>query len=95
LQNTPREKTTLFFSATMPKEILNTAKKYMNEFKLLTVKSQHLTNASVEQQYYTVRQSDKVELLSRVIDMEHSFYGIIFCRTKADVDELMNVLAQK
>jgi ATP-dependent RNA helicase DeaD len=95
LKNCSENKTTLFFSATMPSSIMTIAKKYMKNYEVVSVKSKQMTTNLVDQLYYIVRMSDKVWLLCRIIDMEYDFYWIIFCRTKADVDNLMNVLASK
>ena len=85
----------LFFSATMPDDIMKVAKKYMNKFEIVSVKASQLTTTLTDQYYYTVKQSDKLELLSSILDMQYDFYGIIFCKTKADVDELVSLLATK
>lgn len=95
LERCPDQKTTLFFSATMPADILRVAKTYMKDYQIVTVKTAQLTSDFTDQYYYTIKQTDKLELLSRIIDMEYDFYGIIFCRTKKDVDELVSLLANK
>lgn len=95
LKHCPDKKTTLLFSATMPRHILNIAKKYMNNYQTISVKTKELTSSLTEQVYYVVRETDKLELLSRIIDIEQHFYWIIFCRTKADVDWLVEVLIHK
>ncbi len=92
LEQTNDEKKMLFFSATMPKEIMNIAKKFMDNYKLLKVEKKELTTNLTEQIYYEVKQEDKFEALCRVLDYEQSFYGIVFCRTKSEVDEVTNKL---
>ncbi len=92
LEETNEEKKMLFFSATMPKEIMSIAKKFMDNYKLLKVKKEELTTDLTEQIYYEVKQEDKFEALCRVLDYEQNFYGIVFCRTKSEVDEVTNKL---
>ena len=82
----------LFFSATMPKAIMDIAKKFMDDYKLLKVKKQELTTDLTEQIYYEVKQEDKFEALCRVLDYTQDFYGIVFCRTKSEVDDVTNRL---
>lgn len=88
LQTTKAEKKMLFFSATMPKSILEIAKKYMGKYKILKVENKELTTKLTEQIYFEVKDGDKFEALCRVLDFEQDFYGIIFCRTKIEVDEV-------
>lgn len=92
LEETNDEKKMLFFSATMPKAIMDIAKKFMDNYKLLKVKKQELTTDLTEQIYYEVKQEDKFEALCRVLDYTQDFYGIVFCRTKSEVDDVTNRL---
>lgn len=80
------ERQMLCFSATMPNRIKDMARRFMPKFDLIQAQAQQLTTSLVDQIYYEVRQGDKFEALCRIIDMEPDFYGIIFCRTKVDVD---------
>lgn len=92
LQSTKEDKKMLFFSATMPKSILEIAKKYMGKYKILKVENKEMTTNLTEQIYYEVKEGDKFEALCRVLDFEQDFYGIIFCRTKIEVDEAVKRL---
>lgn len=92
LEKTNDEKKMLFFSATMPKAILDIAKRFMINYKMLKVEKKELTTNLTEQIYYEVKQEDKFEALSRVLDYEQDFYGIVFCRTKSEVDDVTNRL---
>ena len=92
LEKTNDEKKMLFFSATIPKAIMAIAKKFMPEHKLLKVAKKELTTNLTEQIYYEVKQEDKFEALCRVLDYEQDFYGIVFCRTKSEVDDVTNKL---
>jgi len=82
----PSSKQMLLFSATMPKRILTLAKKYMPRYSHIEAEKKTIANNLVDQIYYEVFQRDKFEALCRIIDLEASFYSIIFCRTKVDVD---------
>ena len=86
LEATNQNKTTLLFSATMPREILAIAKRYMREYDVVSVRNKEMTTDLTDQIYFEVNESDKFEALCRIIDMAEEFYGIVFCRTKIDVD---------
>jgi len=88
IRHTGGNKRTLLFSATMPDEIMNIAKNYMNEYKVVRMPSEKLTVSQTDQLYFEVSESDKFEALCRIIDIEDDFYGLIFCRTKNDVDNI-------
>jgi DEAD/DEAH box helicase domain protein len=92
MRSTPKNKKTLLFSATMPKSIMDIVKNYMQEYDLISVKSQNLTNNNIEQKYYEVRREQKFDALTRIIEIQENFYSIIFCKTKLDVDELASKL---
>ena len=94
-EQTPEQKKVLLFSATMPKPILNVAKKYMGDYHLVSVKSQQLTTTQTTQLYFEVREGDKFEALCRIIDIEPDFYGIVFAKTKLDCDFLTTKLNER
>ncbi len=89
------EKRTFLFSATMPKRILDIAKKYMREFDKITIEKKELTTDLTDQIYFEVGERDKFEALTRIIDIEPEFYGLVFCRTKSDVDRVANRLVER
>ena len=91
----PARRQTLFFSATMPERIISLSKKYMRDSELLRVPSQEMTTELTDQIYFEVRDSDKFDALTRIIDTEPEFYGIVFSRTKVGVDELVNRLTER
>ncbi|PWJ89315.1 ATP-dependent RNA helicase DeaD [Oceanotoga teriensis] len=95
LSKTNNEKRMLMFSATMPSKIKVLAKKYMGEFDIISVKEEQLTTDLAEQIYFEVRKSDKFEALSRIIDVEENFYGLVFTRTKVDAEEVANRLIDR
>ncbi|GAG88422.1 unnamed protein product, partial [marine sediment metagenome] len=92
---TPKTKQTLMFSATMPKPILNLAKNYMNDAELVKVVREEVTNKDVKQYFYNVRQSNKVEALSRILTVYHPKLTLVFCNTKRRVDEVAQALIDR
>lgn len=95
MDQTNAEKRTLLFSATMPPKIMNLAKNYMREYKFITIQKERLNNNLTEQIYFEVKNSDKFEALCRIIDMELEFYGLVFCRTKIETDEISKMLIDR
>jgi len=85
----------LLFSATMPDRIRVIANKHMKNPKTLTVKNTALTTELTEQIYFEVNESDKFESLCRILDLEEDFFGMVFCRTKIQTDELAHKLADR
>ncbi|MCB8817745.1 DEAD/DEAH box helicase [Desulfosporosinus shakirovi] len=90
LREVPAEgRQVLLFSATMPPGIRRLAQTYMNAPRSVTVSRDELTVPLIDQVFYETRESIKVDALGRIIDMEDIGQGIIFCRTKRGVDELV------
>jgi len=92
LSRTNPERRTLLFSATMPDRIMKLAKKYMKKNEVVKAKNAGQTTELTDQVYFEVNESDKFDTLCRIIDTTNEFYGIIFCRTKNDVDYVSNRL---
>ncbi|MFH1772531.1 MAG: DEAD/DEAH box helicase [Candidatus Omnitrophota bacterium] len=95
LKTTAADKRTFLFSATMPHEIMQIAKKYMNEYDMFRVSKGQLTVSLTDQIYFEVASADRFEALCRIIDIEEDFYGLIFCRTKIDVDAVATRLTER
>jgi ATP-dependent RNA helicase DeaD len=95
LKAAPKQRRTVLFSATMPAHIERLAKQYMNEYEVIAAASDNISKANIQQIYFEVPQSDKFEALFRIIDVEESFYGLVFCRTKLDADEIAHKLANR
>ncbi|HOP63801.1 MAG TPA: DEAD/DEAH box helicase [Spirochaetota bacterium] len=95
LSETNPERRTLLFSATMPESIMNIAKKHMKEYRLVSTKNIQLTADLTDQIYFEVNDADRFEALCRIIDIATDFYGLIFCRTKVAVDELVSRLIDR
>lgn len=92
LEATNEDKRMLFFSATMPSEIVKVAQKHMKDYEVMAVKARELTTDLTDQIYYEVNERDKFEALCRIIDLAEDFYGIVFCRTKTDVNGVVGRL---
>jgi len=91
----PEDRKTLLFSATMPRAIKDIVNKYIKDHDLVSIERKELTNPNIKQIVYKVNASDKFEALCRVIETEIDFYGIVFCKTKLDVDEVASNLMQR
>jgi ATP-dependent RNA helicase DeaD len=92
LQSTPKERQTVFFSATIPKPIQQLIEKYSRNPQQVRIEQKALTVPTVEQVYYEVDRRYKIELLTRLIDIHDLKLGIIFCNTKRMVDDLVDHL---
>lgn len=95
LSHTPAEKRMLLFSATMPDRIVKLAGKFMNNPRKLTTGGENRTTNLADQIYFEVRKSDRFDALTRIIDIEPEFYGLVFCRTRVDVDDLSSKLLER
>jgi ATP-dependent RNA helicase DeaD len=85
----------LLFSATMPEPIRKVAETYMGEYELVRIEKSAQTVSLTDQIYFEVHEQDKFEALCRIIDMEEIFYGLVFCRTKIGVDDLVHKLSER
>ncbi len=92
LQAVPKERQTVFFSATMPRPIRELIEKYSRNPESVKIEQKALTVPTVEQFYYEVDRRFKVELLERLIDLHDFKLGLIFCNTKRMVDDLVDHL---
>lgn len=92
LTETPEERQTVLFSATMPKPIMEIARKFQKDAKIIKVVRKELTVSNIDQFYYEVRSKNKTEILSRLIDIYNPKLSVVFCNTKRQVDELISEL---
>ena len=92
LKDAPKERQTVFFSATMPKPIRDLIEKYSRDPESVKIEQKSLTVAAIDQVYYEVDRRHKMELLMRLVDIFDLKLGIIFCNTKRMVDELVDHL---
>lgn len=95
MRYTNPDKRMLLFSATMPGRIKELARKYMGNYEFIKVEKEPLTTNLTEQIYFEVKAADKFEALCRIIDIEENFYGLVFCRTKSDVDSVAGHLIDR
>ena len=92
LKDAPKERQTVFFSATMPRPIRDLIERYARNPENVKVEQKEMTVPTVEQVYYEVDRRFKIELLTRLIDIHDLKLGIIFCNTKRMVDDLVDHL---
>ena len=85
----PKNRQTVFFSATMAKEIMNFAKKYQKDPEIIKVVHKELTVPKVEQYYFELKRNMKTEILCRLVDIYNPKLSLVFCNTKKKVDELV------
>jgi ATP-dependent RNA helicase DeaD len=94
LAETPEEKRTLLFSATMPKEVMRITKNYMFSPKTIEVAGRNEGAKNVEHHYYMVNASDRYKALRRICDVNPEIYGIVFCRTRRETKDVADKLMQ-
>lgn len=94
LEYMPKERHTMLFSATMPKEVEAILKNYMTDPVKVAVGERNSGTANVDHKYYMMAAKDRYMVLKRIIDYTPSIYGIIFCRTKLETQEIADNLIQ-
>ena len=94
LAEIPAERNTLLFSATMPGEIARITGKYMRNPREITIGNKNESTANVKHIYYMVNARDKYLTLKRIADFYPDIYGIVFCRTRIDTQEIADKLIQ-
>ncbi|GMN09174.1 DEAD/DEAH box helicase [Croceitalea sp. MTPC9] len=94
LSNTPKEKSTWLFSATMPKEVSVIAKKFMHSPKEITVGTKNSGASTVQHEYYVVSGRDRYPALKRLADANPGIFSVIFCRTKRDTQRVAEKLIE-
>ncbi len=95
MSHTDEQRRVLLFSATMPARIVAMTGKYMRDVQILKVEDKQVIPDLTNQIYFEVRESDKFDALTRIIDVEADFYGIVFSRTKVGVDEMTAKLLER
>ena len=95
LKYLPEDRQTVLFSATMPKEIMEITKQYQKDALTIKVVKKELTVKNIEQYYYDVRRKDKLDILTRLLDVYDPKLSLVFCNTKHMVDELANELQNR
>ena len=92
LAQTPQEKQTLLFSATMSKRVIGITKSYMNNPLEIAAARMNIAADNVQHLYYMVNARDRYEAIKRILDINPGIYGIIFCRTRRETKEVANKL---
>ncbi len=96
LRATPRESSHIWlFSATMSGQVRRVADTYLRKPQMAQVNRTEMLSSTVEQIYYIVRESDKPEILRKLIELADNFYGLVFCQTKSLVMDLTQYLLDK
>ena len=95
LADVPQERNTLLFSATMSPEIARISKNYLRNAKEITIGRKNESTNNVKHVVYTVQAKDKYEALKRIVDYYPQIYGIIFCRTRKETQEIADKLMQE
>jgi ATP-dependent RNA helicase DeaD len=95
LSELPEERQTVMFSATMPREIVDLANRFLNDPAIVRVAKKELTVPEITQYYYDVRPNRKTEVLCRLLDLYEPKLSVVFCNTKRKVDELVDELKSR
>jgi ATP-dependent RNA helicase DeaD len=88
LSTMPKQKNVWLFSATMPREVREISKNYMNNPQELTMGERNQGNENIDHQYIVVDDRDKYLALKRFVDYTPDIFGVIFCRTKIDTQKI-------
>lgn len=94
LEDTPKDKNTWLFSATMPKEVARIAKDFMTEPLEVTVGNKNESTSNVTHEYYLVNARDRYQALKRLADANPDIFSVIFCRTKRDTQKVAENLIE-
>ena len=94
LADTPEEKQTWLFSATMPKEVARIAKKFMSNPYEITVGTKNTGAKNVSHEYYVVSTRDRYQALKRLSDANPDIFSVVFCRTKRDTQKVAELLIE-
>ena len=95
LENIPGDVQTLLFSATIPKNVLHLKNKYQNNPVFIKTISDEVTSDTIQQSYYMVKHTNKVDALARIIDIYAPKLTLVFCNTKRKVDEVTEAMIEK
>ncbi len=95
LQEMPEERQTVFFSATMAKPIMDLTRKYQQNPEIIKVAKNELTVSKIEQVYYEVKPSLKMELMTRLMNINNYALSVVFCNTKRMTDEVTEALGAR
>ncbi len=94
LENTPAQKRTLLFSATMSKDIRKIAESYMDNHQTISAGAQNVGATNVSHEYYMTHAKNRFKALQRIVDVHPNIYSIVFCRTRRETKEVAEKLMQ-
>jgi ATP-dependent RNA helicase DeaD len=94
LGRSPEERRTLLFSATLPLEVEGIAKHYMKRHEIVTVGVRNSGSNNVKHYYFVVHAKDRYNALKRIADYNPDIYGIVFCRTRQETQEVADWLVK-
>jgi len=92
IEQTPKDRNTLLFSATMPKEVLAISKKYLKKPIEITIGKRNTGAENVSHEAFFVHARDRYLALKRIVDFHPEIYGIVFCRTRKETQEIAEKL---
>lgn len=92
LADTPESKKTLMFSATMPNEVLDIARKYLKSFQQIGIGTKNSGAEGISHECYMVQARDRYSALKRIVDYYPNIYGIVFCRTRQETQDIAEQL---
>lgn len=95
LEETSASRQTILFSATMAKDIVELTKKFQKSPNIVDVTDNLLNTPDIEQQYFEVVEKDKIELITRLLNLHNVNLALIFCNTKSNVDKVVEILKTK
>lgn len=94
LEQTPKTRQTLLFSATMSKSVYAITKQYMHDIREISIGEKNVGAENVSHEYYVVQSRDRFDALIRILDYLPGVYGILFCRTRRETQEVADKLKQ-
>jgi ATP-dependent RNA helicase DeaD len=95
LRATPEEKSTWLFSATMPKEVARIAKTYMTDPLEVSIGNKNEANENIDHIYFAVKERDRYAGLKRLIDFNPKIFGLVFCRTRRETQQVAEKLGKE
>lgn len=95
LEETPVNRQTILFSATMAKDIMELTKKFQKSPNVVDVTDNLLNTPDIEQQYFEVVEKDRIELITRLLTLHNVNLALVFCNTKSNVDKVVEILKTK
>src|SRR5690554_4354381 len=94
LDQTPVEKSTWLFSATMPNEVAKIAKMYMTDPLEVSIGNKNEGNKNIDHIYFSVKEKDRYAALKRLIDFNPKIFGLVFCRTRVETQQIAEKLGK-